>query len=75
MALFTVAVVGTAPVGAPLMGWLAETVGIRWTMGGGATLTALAALAALRHARRPTVPVPSGPAGSSADGTQPAEKR
>jgi MFS family permease len=65
MALFTVAVVGTAPVGAPLMGWLAETVGIRWTMGGGATLTALAALAALRHARRPAVPVPSGPAGSS----------
>jgi predicted MFS family arabinose efflux permease len=39
MALFVIAVGGTSPVGAPLLGWLCEAVGVRTTLAIGALVT------------------------------------
>jgi MFS family permease len=63
MALFTVLFVGSAPIGGPLVGWLAEALGARASMAiaGGATMVGgLVALNArrLRHRRGAAVPAP-----------------
>jgi MFS family permease len=52
MSLFTVAVAGTTPVGAPIVGWLAEVLGARWAVAVGGLVTAVAVLAIYLHARR-----------------------
>jgi MFS family permease len=57
-ALFTVAVAGTTPIGGPLMGWLAETAGIRLTIAVGGILTAIATVVVYRHAKRPRSALP-----------------
>lgn len=71
MSLFTVAFLGTTPVGGPIAGWLAENAGGRWglVMQGTACLVAAAVGAfALRRGRlsvptaRPPAPLPDGAA-------------
>jgi predicted MFS family arabinose efflux permease len=52
MALFVIAVGGTSPVGAPLLGWLCEAVGVRTTLAIGALVTALMSLAIWAYLRR-----------------------
>jgi MFS family permease len=46
LAAFTLALLGTAPLAALLIGWSAATWGVRWTIGVGAAITLVAALAA-----------------------------
>ena len=41
MALYMAVFMGGTPIGAPLLGWLAEHAGARWTLIGGGALTAL----------------------------------
>lgn len=52
MALFVIAVGGTSPVGAPLLGWLCEAVGVRTTLAIGALVTALMSLVTWVYLRR-----------------------
>ena len=56
MALYMMVLMGGTPIGAPLIGWVGEVFGPRWTLiGGGAlTIVGVAVAAAL-----------AGPAGSS----------
>jgi MFS family permease len=52
MALYLMIFLGGTPVGAPVLGWVADTFGARWTMIGGGTLTTLGtAVAALTIGR------------------------
>jgi MFS family permease len=44
MSLFVIAVSGTSPISAPLLGWLCEVIGVRATLAAGAIGTALASL-------------------------------
>jgi MFS family permease len=48
MALYMMVLMGGTPVGAPVIGWVGETFGARWTLivGGGATLIAVIAATA-----------------------------
>ena len=41
MALYMAVFMGGTPIGAPLLGWLADHAGARWTLIGGGALTAL----------------------------------
>jgi len=52
LALLVVAIAGTTPIGAPLMGWLAEQVGTRTTFALAGVGTALAAVLVHRYMRR-----------------------
>jgi predicted MFS family arabinose efflux permease len=52
MALLTIALTGTTPIGAPLVGWIGETVGARFAFGLGGVGTALAALGTAWYMRR-----------------------
>jgi predicted MFS family arabinose efflux permease len=52
MSLLSVALVGTTPLGGPLMGWLAEVIGIRFTFALGGVATAVAAVASFLWVRR-----------------------
>src|SRR5205814_1515872 len=57
MALFMVVFLGTTPIGAPVVGWIAQRFGPRASLGFGATTTLLAglmALGALAQRRRVT---------------------
>lgn len=54
LALLVVAIGGTTPIGAPVMGWLAEQFGTRATFVLAGVLTAIAAALALRYLRRST---------------------
>jgi MFS family permease len=47
MALYMAVFMGGTPIGAPLLGWLAEHAGARWTLIGGGALTALGTVAAV----------------------------
>jgi MFS family permease len=74
MALFTMAWVGTTPIGAPLVGWIAQTWSPRWALAlGGATAILAGALAwrRLRHEPDPStttfVPGRSGQGEADAD--------
>jgi MFS family permease len=66
MAIYMLAFVGGTPLGAPALGWLAQTAGARWSLLGGglATLACTAvALAVLRPRAVPAVPAePAEPA-------------
>ncbi len=44
MALYMMVLMGGSPVGAPLLGWVGEVFGARWTLIGGGTLSALGVL-------------------------------
>lgn len=60
MAIYMLAFVGGTPLGAPLLGWLAQTAGARWSLLGGglATLACTAvALAVLRPRAVPAEPL------------------
>ena len=57
MALYMAVFMGGTPIGAPLLGWIAEHAGARWTLIGGGGITALgtvliAAYIAHRRGRR-----------------------
>lgn len=56
LALLVVAIGGTTPIGAPVMGWLAEQFGTRATFVLAGVLTATAAALALLYLRRTTPP-------------------
>jgi MFS family permease len=46
MALYMAIFMGGTPIGAPLLGWIAEHFGARWTLVGGGTLTAVGTIVA-----------------------------
>ncbi|MET0143420.1 MAG: MFS transporter [Ilumatobacteraceae bacterium] len=46
MALYLTIFMGGTPIGAPLLGWVAETFGARWTLIGGGGLTAIGTIVA-----------------------------
>ena len=46
MALYLAIFMGGTPIGAPMLGWIAERYGARWTMVGGGALTMLGTLIA-----------------------------
>jgi MFS family permease len=52
ISLFVLATGGTTPLGAPLVGWICETFGVRTALAIAATATAAAALWAFRYMRR-----------------------
>jgi MFS family permease len=52
MSLWTVAFIGSTPVGAPIVGWVAETAGPRWALGLGAAAALGAGLYGARWAVR-----------------------
>ena len=52
MSLWTVAFIGSTPVGAPIVGWVAETAGPRWALGLGAAAAIGAGLYGARWAQR-----------------------
>ncbi|MGY4649540.1 MFS transporter [Mycobacterium sp. URHB0021] len=56
LSLLVLAIAGTTPIGAPLMGWLAEHVGTRATFVVAGALTALAAALAYLYMRRTSIP-------------------
>ncbi|MGI3783708.1 MAG: MFS transporter [Janthinobacterium lividum] len=47
MALYMMVLMGGTPIGAPLLGWVGEVFGPRWTLIGGGALTALGVLASV----------------------------
>ena len=47
MALYMMVFMGGTPIGPPLLGWIAETFGARWTLIGGGGLTILGTLLAV----------------------------
>src|SRR6478735_8805920 len=52
MALYMMIFMGGTPIGAPVIGWIGETFGARWTLIGGGTLTVLGvAVSAAVHLR------------------------
>jgi MFS family permease len=79
MALFTMAWVGTTPIGAPLVGWIAQAWSPRWALAlGGSTAIVAGALAwhRLRHEPDPSTTtfehraVPTSAASEGAGGTE-----
>lgn len=52
MSLWTVAFIGSTPVGAPIVGWVAETAGPRWALGVGAAAAVGAGLYGAKWALR-----------------------
>jgi len=52
MSLWTVAFIGSTPLGAPIIGWVAETAGPRWALGVGAAAAVGAGLYGAKWALR-----------------------
>ena len=52
MAFYLMVLLGSTPVGSPLVGWIGEVLGPRWSIGVGAILTVVVALAGMAWARR-----------------------
>ncbi|YAL82823.1 MFS transporter [Dermacoccaceae bacterium W4C1] len=52
MALYMAIFMGGTPIGAPLIGWIGDTYGARWTIGVGSVATGLAVLAATMYLMR-----------------------
>lgn len=57
MAILLATTLGGAPVGAPIVGWVADLFGPRWAMGIGAASGLWAALVWFRYQRRVKTPV------------------
>ncbi|WP_182524569.1 MFS transporter [Nocardioides dongkuii] len=69
MALYLMIFMGGTPLGAPVVGWVGETFGARWTLLGGGAMTLIGvgiatALYLLRPGARSPVLTPAGGAGS-----------
>ena len=60
LALYFAVFMGGTPIGAPLLGWVAEHAGARWTLIGGGGITALGAVADRRLHRPPSRGCPQG---------------
>jgi MFS family permease len=61
MSLWTVAFLGSTPIGGPIVGWIGEHIGPRWGLGIGAFAALLAAaigLATLKQNRQESLPIP-----------------
>ena len=56
MALWTVAFMGSTPIGGPIIGWIGEHVGPRWALGTGGIACLTAAASGLRQQRRALEP-------------------
>lgn len=52
MAFYLMVLLGSTPIGSPLVGWIGEVLGPRWSVGVGAILTVAVALVAMAWARR-----------------------
>ena len=52
MALYLAVFMGGTPIGAPIIGWVGDAFGARWTLVGGGLVTAVAALVALAAVAR-----------------------
>lgn len=65
MAIYMLAFMGGTPIGSPLLGWLAETAGARWSLLGGGLATLACTLLALALLRPHHVPAP--PVGRSGE--------
>ncbi|HLV05248.1 MFS transporter [uncultured Georgenia sp.] len=52
MSLYMMVFLGTTPIGAPIVGWIAETFGARWSVGIGSVAAILVAVAAALWAKR-----------------------
>ena len=52
MSLYMMVFLGTTPIGAPIVGWIAETFGARWSVGIGSISAILVAVAAAVWAKR-----------------------
>lgn len=53
MALYSMAFLGSTPVGGPIVGWVGETFGARWSLALGGVTAVVASLLAWRSLRRP----------------------
>ena len=62
MALFTVAFLGSTPIGGPIVGWIGQSFGARWSLALGGIATLLAATAAWRSLSGLQRKYPDGPA-------------
>ena len=58
MSVYMITLLGSTPIGGPLIGWISEQCGPRWGFGIGGIATILA-VALLRHRVRPRPPVPA----------------
>jgi len=56
MALWTVAFMGSTPIGGPIIGWIGEHVGPRWALGTGGLACLTAAAYGLHQQRRALEP-------------------
>jgi MFS family permease len=62
IAILLAVALGGTPVGAPIVGWIADTFGPRWALGAGAAACLLAAIVAIVYlARRRAAKVGVGP--------------
>ena len=52
MALYMMVLLGGTPIGAPLLGWVGEVLGARWTLIGGGALTVLGVILSVLLVRR-----------------------
>ena len=52
MALYMMVLLGGTPIGAPLLGWIGEVLGARWTLIGGGALTVLGVILSVLLVRR-----------------------
>jgi MFS family permease len=80
MALWAVAWLGSTPIGGPIVGWIAQTAGARWSLVVGGLATVLCGAAALpaltridrRLAARDSQPASTAPASTAPASTAPA---
>ena len=52
MALYMMVLMGGTPIGAPMLGWVGEVFGPRWTLIGGGALTVLGVILSVLLVRR-----------------------
>jgi hypothetical protein len=52
MALYMMVLMGGTPIGSPLLGWIGEVLGARWTLIGGGALTVLGVMLSVLLVRR-----------------------
>ncbi len=69
MAILLAVIMGCTPLGAPIVGWIADTLGPRWALGVAAASGAAAAFIGLRYRRKnptpPHVPTPAPASGGT----------
>ena len=80
MALYSMAFLGSTPVGGPIVGWVGETFGARWSLALGGVTAVVASLLAWRSLQRPASASSAAPAEgrrdrASTDPTDPGRSR